>query len=280
MPEPKTESFFDARDGVRLFFRRIDAASPRGLVAIVHGFAEHSGRYLDLAHRLNEANFSVAAFDYRGHGQSGGRRAHIDSFEEYLNDTRSFLDQCRGLGFARPVLLGHSLGGLIAARLAESEGEGLAALVLSSPFLGLAMKVPAVKRAVGNWVSRWLPTLSMSTGLDPAWLSHDREVVERYAADPLVSRVCSARWFTETVAAQKQTQAEAGRLSLPLLIQAAGDDRLSDLAETRAFFEHCGSADKTLRVYDGLFHEIYNEVERPRVVADLSAWLQERVPRK
>jgi alpha-beta hydrolase superfamily lysophospholipase len=276
--DPKSEFFFDARDGVRLFFRRFDASAPRGLVAIVHGFAEHSGRYLDLARRLNQANFSAAAFDYRGHGQSGGRRAHIDSFEEYLNDARSFLDQCRRMGFERPVLLGHSLGGLIAARLAQGEGEGLSALVLSSPFLGLAMKVPAVKRAVGNWVSRWIPTLSMSTGLDPAWLSHDREVVERYASDPLVSKVCSARWFTETTAAQEQAQADAGRLALPLFIQAAGDDRLSDLAATRAFFERCAGADKTLKVYDGLFHEIYNETERDRVVSDLTAWLQERMP--
>ncbi|HOX43371.1 MAG TPA: lysophospholipase [Myxococcota bacterium] len=268
------EHFFHAEDGLRLFFRSWSVPEPRGLVALLHGYAEHCGRYDHVAARLNEAGWSVAAVDYRGHGQSGGKRAHIEAFEEYLGDLDAFLGEARRAGFeGKPVLLGHSQGGLIAARYAELHPEGLRALALSSPFMDLAMQIPAVKAMAGRVMSRVWPSFSMPSGLDPSWVSHDQAAVARYAADPLVSHNTTARWFTEVTRAQAETLAEAGRLALPLLVQQAGDDRLALVEATRRLFGGAGSQDKRLEVYEGYYHEIFNEVGKDRVFADLTGWL-------
>lgn len=269
------EHFFDAGDGLRLFFRRWFVAGAKGLVAIVHGFAEHSGRYGHVVDFLCEAGWSVATFDCRGHGQSGGRRAHIDHYQEYLDDTNSFLDEVKRAGYAGvPILLGHSQGGLIGASFVRMLPGAVSGLVLSSPFLGLAMKVPAAKVAVGKLVSKIFPTLSLKTGLDPAWLSHDQDVVEKYAADPLVSNIATARWFTEIQQAQAAALQQAGGISCPLLMLLAGDDRVASAPASRNLFEGAGSADKILHEYPDYYHEVLNEVGRGKVLADLGAWLE------
>ncbi len=268
------EHFFNAPDGIRLFFRRWFVDNPKGLLALVHGFAEHSGRYKALADEICKTGWSVAAFDYRGHGQSGGRRAHIDSFKGYLDDLESFLSEIAKAGYGeKPVLLGHSLGGLIAARYCERNADSLSGMVLSSPFFDMAFKVPALKAVAGKLLSGILPTLSLKTGLDPSILSHDQEVCEHYAADPLVSDIASARWFTEVLQAQADSFREVTHIKLPLLVMQAGDDRLASSEATRHFFEAAQSEDKNFLLYEDYFHEIFNEVGRARVVADLIAWL-------
>ncbi len=269
------EHFFDAGDGLRLFFRRWLVPEAKGLVAVVHGFAEHSGRYGHVVDFLCAAGWSVAIFDCRGHGQSGGRRAHIDHFQEYLDDVRSFLDEVKRAGFpGTPILLGHSQGGLIAARFAQMLPDSVSGLVLSSPFMGLAMKVPAVKALAGKAVSKIFPTLAMKTGLDPACLSHDRDVVENYAADPLVSNIATARWFTEIQQAQEIALHQAGGIHCPLLMLLAGDDRVTSAPASRNLFAGISSEDKTLKEYPEYYHEVMNEVGRDKVLADLRSWLE------
>jgi alpha-beta hydrolase superfamily lysophospholipase len=269
------EHFFDAGDGVRLFFRRWFVPEPKGLVAMVHGFAEHSGRYGHVADFLCEQGWSVAAFDCRGHGQSGGRRAHIDHFQDYLDDTRAFLDEIKKAGYPKlPILLGHSQGALIAARYVQMLPDSVASLVLSSPYLALAMKVPAVKAAAGKMVSKIFPTLAMKTGLDPSILSHDQEEVEKYAADPLVSNIATARWFTEIQEAQATAVQQAAGITCPMIMLLAGDDRLVSTPVSKNLFNGAGSADKTMHEYEGYYHEVFNEVGRDKVLADLRAWLE------
>jgi len=269
------EHFFDAGDGLRLFFRRWFVSEAKGLVAIVHGFAEHSGRYGHVVDFLCEAGWSVATFDCRGHGQSGGRRAHIDHFQEYLDDTSSFLDEIKREGFAdKPILLGHSQGGLIAASFVQMLPDAVAGLVLSSPFLGLAIKVPAFKAAAGKLLSKIFPTLAMKTGMDPGLLSHDQDVVEKYAADPLVSNIATARWFTEIQKAQETTLQQAGGIRCPLLMLQAGADRVVSAPVSKNLFEGAGSADKIFYEYPDYYHEIFNEVGRNKVLEDLGVWLE------
>ena len=269
------EHFFDAGDGLRLFFRRWFVPQPKGLVALVHGFAEHSGRYTHVADFLCEQGWSVAAFDCRGHGQSGGRRAHVDHFQDYMDDTTSFLEEIKKAGYQQqPIMLGHSQGGLIAARYVQMLPDSVAGLVLSSPYLALVMKVPAVKAVAGKVVSKIFPTLAMKTGLDPSILSHDQDVVEKYAADPLVSNIATARWFTEITEAQATAVQQAGGIKCPLLMLLAGDDRLVSAPVSKNLFTGAASADKTLHEYDGYYHEVLNEVGRDKVLADLKAWLE------
>ena len=269
------EHFFDAGDGLRLFFRRWLVPQAKGLVAVIHGFAEHSGRYAHVVDFLCAQGWSVAAYDCRGHGQSGGRRAHIDHFQEYLDDTRSFLDEVKKAGFTKlPILLGHSQGALIAARYVQMLPDAVAGLVLSSPFLGLAMKVPALKVAAGKVVSKIFPTLAMKTGLDPALLSHDQEVVEKYAADPLVSNIATARWFTEIQQAQETAVQQSGGINCPMLMLLAGNDRVVSSSISKQLFSGAASADKILHEYEDYYHETMNEVGRDKVLVDLGTWLE------
>lgn len=277
------EHFFDSPDGVRLFYRQWLVPKPRGLVAVVHGLAEHSGRYQELAEALNDVGWAVAAVDYRGHGQAGGKRAHIDRFSDYLNDIRSFLGEIRRQGYhGKPVLLGQGQGGLICARLAELEGEQLGGLVLSSPFFGMAARLTPIKIVAASLFSRMLPSLTMSikNSFDHNFLSHDRSVVERYVSDPLVGSVATVGWFAGILTAQQVALTEAGWVPGPLLVLQAGDDRLSSLYATRSFFESASTQNKQLKIYDSYYHDVFNEVGRERVIADLTDWLETHCTRK
>ncbi len=268
------ENFFEAHDGLSLFFRKWVPADAKGLVALVHGFGEHSGRYLKLAESLGEAHWAVSAFDYRGHGQSGGRRAHVDSFDDYLRDVDAFLAENKRQGLPKPILLGHSLGGLIVARYCERKIEDVAAVVLSSPFLRMAINLPRTKAMLGTLLSGLVPTLSVKTNLDPYVLSHDKSMVEEYTADPLVSNVASARWFTEVTKTQDKVLADAKKFQHPLLSLNAGEDFISSLAGTKKFFKAAASPQKIIKIYDGFYHEIFNEIDRARVIKDLGDWLE------
>jgi lysophospholipase len=269
---------FLSSDRTPLYADFYDPQSPeRGRsIVIVPGYCEHRGRYRATAAALAEHGHRVAVVDLRGHGESGGARAHVLRFAEYLEDLRAAIAHAaaKGLLTEPPVLLGHSMGGLVALRYALDRAAELRALVLTSPFLGLKLKVPRWKRGLGRIASLLRPQLALPSGLNPDELSHDPVVCRAYAQDPLVSRIATARWFTEVTAVQAEVRQRAGRLKLPLLLLHAGDDRIADPAASRTLFDRVGSSDKVMTLYPGLFHEILNEVDRDRVLADLFSWLQ------
>ena len=257
------------------------------VLAVVHGYGEHGGRYGFLVDDIVPRGYTVFTFDLRGHGRSPGRRGHIDRFGDYLADTRAFLAQVRRACPDTPVvLLGHSMGGLIAAALAEEDDAalaqeddaGLAGVVLSSPFLGLRLAVPALQIKAARLLSRVAPTLRMPNPLRAAQLSHDPAVVAAAAADPLNHRQATARWGVEILNAQAAVIAAAGRLRRPLLLLYAADDPIADPRAAEELFARAGSADKAKRCYAGYYHEIFNEVGRAAVFEDLTAWLVGHVP--
>lgn len=265
-------------------------AEPRVPIIIVHGYCEHRGRYRLLAEHLVGRGHPVVTVDLRGHGESSGPRAHVQRFSEYLQDVTALFDhaearwtsQSKGdKPAAKPILLGHSMGGLVATRflLEDPAFQGrVSALALSSPFFGLKIPVPAWKRGLGRLASVVYPGLSLPSDLDPACLSHDPQVVAAYVADPLVSRVATARWFTEAMTAQHMIRERAPRLAVPLLLMHGGDDAIADPAASQAFFDRVKAKEKVLTLYPGLFHEIFNERDdaRQQVLTDLGAWLQRR----
>lgn len=250
-------------------------APPAGLVVVVHGYCEHRGRYRDTAAFLTAFGYHVLAGDLRGHGESGGARAHVLAFSEYLDDVDALLAQARRLyPGERPVLLGHSMGGLVSLLYSIDRGAGLRALALSSPFLGLKVHVPAWKQLLGRVASRVRPGLTLPNEVDAGDLSHDPKVGAAYRRDPLVSRVATARWFTEALSAHRQALERAAELRLPLCLLHGGDDRIADPAASREVFDRVAHGDKSFTLYPGLYHEIFNEVERERVLTDLVAWLK------
>ena len=261
-----------------IFYRRWGPASPRAVVLGIHGLGEHSGRYQNVVDALCPRGFALYIHDLRGHGRSGGKRGHVTAFSEYLTDTRRTLEAVRKAEPEKPLfLLGHSMGGLIAMRYATLYPEGLRGLVLSSASLKIKGEVPAVKAALGRLFSRLIPGLAMSNGLDPNQISRDRAVVKAYIDDPLVHDRVSARWVTEFVDAIAAAHREASSLSLPIQILQAGEDDLVDASGSRELFETITVKDRGLRVYDGYFHEIFNDLGKERVLDDLAAWLEERI---
>jgi acylglycerol lipase len=275
-PNGKPESgFFASRDGQQLYQEVWPAAGEaRATVVSVHGYGEHCGRYQNPVQELHARGFEVFTFDYRGHGQAGGRRGHIDHFAEYLDDVDRALELARARGPRPLFLLGHSLGGLIAARYVIERGKDLTGLVLSSPFMGLKAKLPALKLAIGRKASKWMPRLTLKNDLDLGALSRDPAVGEAYARDRFVHRVATARWFTETTTAQERCLKEAAAITLPVLVYAGDSDAIADPDATRAVYERIASKDKTLKMYAGGYHELMNDTGKADVLKALGEWLE------
>ena len=252
---------------------------PAAAIALVHGYGDHGGRHTWLGEDMAARGYAVYAYDLRGHGQSTGTRGQVGRFDDYLDDTAIFLDEVRRRQPGKPpVLLGHSLGGLICARFAEERPSDVRALILSSPFLALTVQPEPLKLLGAKALSAVWPGRDIGNTVMAADLSHDQTVVEAYVTDPLVHHVATARWAAETLAAQEATMAGAPRVTLPLLLLYGTDDQVADPAFAEAFFATVGSADKTLVHYEGFYHELFNEAGREQVFEDVAAWLAERLP--
>jgi lysophospholipase len=293
---------FAAPDGLQLTWQSwTPDDGPVAVLAVVHGYGEHGGRYGFLVDAMTARGLAVWTYDLRGHGRSPGRRGHIDRFTDYLADTRAFLAHLRRKWPQEPLLLlGHSMGGLIAAAYVEqtasgpdgsgstashgsgltgpnADDDGLAGLIMSSPFVGVRLPVSPLKAGAARVLSRVAPTMRMANPLRNEQLSHDPEVVAAAAADPLNHRVTTTRWAAEVLDAQPAVIAAAGRLRLPFLLMYADDDPIADPSAAERLFDRVASSDKTKLSYEGFYHEIFNEVGRAVVFADLAAWVQERV---
>lgn len=277
----ETTGRFSGEQGVEIFYRHQPADTPRAGLVLVHGLGEHSGRYRQVIERLNILGLSVWALDLRGHGKSGGTRGHTAAFDHYLADVDRTIDLALegSPGWDKVFLLGHSLGGLIVLTFALNRPERLRGAIASSPALAPAIRIPGGKKLAGNVMSVIWPGLTMGNEIDARNISRYEDTVRAYQADPLVHDRVSARFFTEFMGAMEKTSAGAARMAVPTLLQVAGADRLVDAKQTKAFFERLTVPDKTLQVYDGLFHEIYNERpdDREKVLADLQTWLQARL---
>jgi len=271
------EGFLPSRDGIRLYWQRYTPPSPRAVVAVLPGGGDHSGRYPGLTSALVKAGFAVALVDFRGHGQSDGRRWHVDSFQDYVDDAHAFVGKTRSEAGGRKVfVIGHSQGGLIAATWGLAPGRGVAGFVLSSPYFRLAMKPPALKVLGARIAGKLVPWLPMPTGLLYRDLTSDEEMQSWTERDPLYGKATTPRWFMESTRAQEEVLRRAGEFVYPLLVLTGGSDRIADPAAARAFFDAAGSRDKELKTYDGLRHEIFNELERERTFGDTIGWISAR----
>ena len=271
------EGYFSARDGLRLFWHTAKAQSPAAHVAVVHGYAEHLGRHAEVTRALADAGYTVHLLDCRGHGQSGGKRAHADNFDQYLSDLELFLarvkEQARGL----PVfLVGHSHGGLIAARYLLDKPEAVRGVVLSSPYFRLKLEVPALKILAGKLMARIFPSLPMRNDLKAEQLTRDVAIQNATKADPLYQQIATPGWFTASNGAQETVLRRATEFVTPFLLLFGGADPIADPAAGREFFEAATSKDKQHKQYDGLLHELFHEPERDLVFKDVIGWLDER----
>lgn len=263
-------------DGLKLFYRRWDALEPRAVFLLVHGLAEHSGRYLELAQTLANRRFSVWALDHRGHGRSEGQRGDCRSLQEFVQDLHQLSSQAHAKNPSLPlILIGHSLGGLIALIFATTYPHQIRAVAVSSPALKLAHETPPLKVAWVTGVARIAPTTPFQNGVNPRLLCHDPQVVEAYVKDPLVHRVITARCAIALRHAMRQSMQLATQLKIPCLILQAGADEVCDPEAASEFSKRAGDSLVQLRRYEGLYHELFNEPQRDRVIGDLCEWMDQ-----
>lgn len=266
-----------APDGRELHTRRwLPEGAARGHVALIHGYAEHSGRYARFAGRLVARGFAVHALDLHGHGLSPGVPGDVVSWERLVQDVRAFAAAVPQPRF----LFGHSAGGAAAVLAAADHSHApdldLAGLVLSSPYVLNAVPAPAGLVWVVRALAEVLPRLPVKA-LDQNALSREPGEVRAYRDDPLVyTGRTRARTIVELLDMGAAARAAAERIASPLLIVHGGADRIADPEGSRRLFERVGAADKQLEIYPGGFHELLNDLEREQVMQDILAWLEQR----
>ena len=253
---------------------------PRGVVLIVHGLGEHAWRYDPLAQRLNEWGFCVRAFDQRGHGESGGARGVIPHEDALLDDLAEVVDDSRR-HIAQPwacplILLGHSMGGLVAAAFVQRRMAPVDLLVLSSP--AFQTGIGGIQRKLIHLLHRFAPNLALGNGLDASKISHDLEVVRAYQKDRLVHDRISARLASFIDETGPKVMAAAPGWSVPTLLMYAAEDRLVRPEGSKAFAKAAPRSVVSSQRFEGLYHEIFNEDDPSEVFATLRRWLDGRAP--
>lgn len=266
---PETTGTFTTSDDLDLFTRTWTGdGEPRRGMLIVHGLAEHSGRWDHVARFFADRGYEVAAFDLRGHGQSGGTKGHVGSFDDFLDDVQGIVES----GLVRTdlpwVIYGHSLGGFISTYYLSEDRPHPNAAVVSAPALNA--DVPGALRVAAQVLGRVAPKVAMSNPIDGDQLSRDDAVGEAYFGDPLVYPKATTRLALETFNAQDRIGSLIDAITTPTLVIHGADDSLVPPSASAPLASVDGVERK---VYPGLRHEMHNEPEQAQVLSEVAAWL-------
>lgn len=273
------EERFTTPDGIDIYTQTWSAAGmPKAVILIVHGLGEHSGRYQNYVAYFVPRGYTLYGFDTRGHGRSGGSRGYVERFDQYVEDVDQRAAQIRSDMPGVPLfILGHSLGSLIVLSYGLQHPGGLAGIIVSGTALQDALEVPGWKRRMAGVLSRAAPSLKMNNGVPLKYLSHDPDVIAAYEADPLTHEWGTPRLATEAEAVRVMLNRRAGEWRVPLLMLHGGADPVCLPQGARAFYAKVPAGLADYYEYDGLYHEIHNEVEKATVFSDVEAWLQTRL---
>ncbi len=250
---------------------------PKAVLLIVHGLAEHSGRYMNLVNHFVPLGYAIYGVDHIGHGKSDGLRVYVERFEDFTDTLKDFSHMIRDWQPKKPIfLIGHSMGGLISSIFLLDHQDELSGAVLSGPSVKVPDNISSVTILAGKLFSPLMPKLGL-LALEADGVSRDPEVVKAYLNDPLVyTGKITARLAAELLKAMKRAEVNASKITLPILIAQGSEDRLVDPDGAQMLHDTVGSVDKTLKIYDGLYHEIFNEPEHHKVLGDVEAWLESR----
>ncbi|MGA2318356.1 MAG: lysophospholipase [Thermodesulfobacteriota bacterium] len=269
------EGFFKGVRDTSIYFQSwLPESEPKAVLLIVHGLAEHSGRYMNIVDHFVPLGYAVYGIDHLGHGKSDGMRVYVERFEDYTNTLKIYFDMIRRWQPEKPIfLVGHSMGGLISAVYLLDHQSELTGAVLS----GAAVKVPSnitpVILAVGKMLSALMPRFGM-LGLEVDGVCQDPAVVQAYISDPLVHKgKITARLAAEMLKAMQRVSAEATKITLPIMVVQGSADRVVDPAGAQMLYDAVSSADKEIRIYDGFYHEVFNEPKHGEVLRDVEIWL-------
>jgi len=272
-------------DQLDLVWRSWKPETPKGIVVIIHGLAEHSGRYQATAEFLSDNDWAVYACDLRAHGLSPdppkAGRVHVKQFTDYFMDVDAIAGLARKHHPGLPLfVLGHSMGGLITINYALERPEGLAGVIISSPALAThpEFKPPALLKILVSILSLVAPRVLVDSELDTQAISRDPEVVKAYLDDPLISQKISARWYSQLLKTMKKANRNAGALRVPMLLMQSGSDRLVDPSAPGRFASAAPAGLVDLVLWEGLYHEMFNEPEKDQVCTRLLEWLGKQNP--
>ncbi len=273
----KYESSFTTLDRSEIFFQQWRVDSPRGVVLITHGLAEHSDCYEELAHALNGDCWDVFAWDLRGHGRSSGKRGYITHFDDFVSDLVAFnnhLSQYQLVFTNQPkIFFGHSLGGLIVLKALIENNLGVTAACLSAPALGLALRPPLLKVMAAKWVSRWLPWVTLGNEIKYTQLTQNFEKIKLYDKDPLRHDRISPRLFLGMIENFDYVRRELPDVDLPFLFQIPGKDTIIDSESSLGVCQKLNREECRVEVYSQSCHEIFNDLERDQAIQDLREFI-------
>jgi len=275
----RSERTFAGHGGVPIVY---DVWRPAGelkaVVVLAHGYGEHARRYDHVAQRFGEAGLATYALDHRGHGRAGGKRVRVRHMSEFVSDFRELVRIAREENPDRKVIvLGHSMGGGIVFAYGVQHAGDYDLMILSGPAIAAHTGVSRAKAVIGKAIGSIFPDLPIEA-IDADAVSRDPDVVAAYKADPLVYRgKIPAGIGKALLVVSEQMPMLAPGITAPLLVVHGEDDRLVSVEGSRRLVEHVGSRDVELKVYPELFHEVFNEPERDRVIDDVTEWIAARL---
>ena len=272
------ESSFTATDGTSLYYQRWRPdGKPRAVMVILHGFGDHSGRYMNVIDHFEPLGLAFYSFDYRGHGMSAGNRGYIESWSEYHDDLDSFLSLVKEQEKNLPLFIyGHSMGGTVILDYLLHNQIDIKGVIASAPLLAQPGISPILVM-LSRILSRVKPGFPINTKLNADTISRDKNEVLKYVTDPLVHSTGTPRLGTELTATINQIHENAGKFKYPLLIVQGSDDALVPIEGTTEFFENVSSEDKKMNIYPHGFHELHNDNDKEKVLSDIADWLQKHL---
>lgn len=270
--------FLTLPDGQELFFRTVGPQNPKGVLILIHGLGEHSGRYHEFSQYLARHGWRVYLYDQRGHGKTPGLRAYVDTFGDLVEDLLTFIKHVKNQEPGKKLfLMGHSFGGQVAINFLAQHPREVKGAILSSPNIRLALQVPWIKRVLGRLVSNLLPSLSVPNDINPKDISHDQNVVRAYINDRLVYNKITIRLGAELLENLEHVMELAHKIKTPCLIFHGSADKVTSPEGSKDFFNNLHLKDRKLKIYPGFFHETLNEMGKERVYDDVHTWLEKRI---
>lgn len=275
------ESKWEGNDGITFFMQGWEPdTNPKALIALVHGLGEHTGRYAHVGKVMTDAGYALIGFDLRGHGKSGGARGHSPSLNVYMQDIRQFFDRMSQRYPDIPhFLYGHSLGGLLSLSYAIQYSADLKGVMITGAALRSPLQEQRVKIVAAKLLGTFLPAITIQSGLDPTTISRDQKVVDAYVSDKLVHYSTSLGFGKAALSAIDLCFARAREFTIPLLMMHGTGDRLTYPSGSKDFARLVGEAgnDVTLKLWDGLYHELHNEPEKAEVFTSMTEWLDKHL---
>jgi len=269
------EGYFKGVREHKIYYQAwLPEAECKAVVLIAHGMSEHSGRYKNVVNHLVPAGYAVYALDHLGHGRSDGVRVCVERFQDFTVTLKSFFDMIRDQQAHKPIyLVGHSMGGLISAAYLLEHQHDLAGAVLSGPGIKVPDNISPAVIFIGKLLSSIMPRVGI-VQLEADGVSRDPAVVEAYINDPLVhTGKITARLGAEMLKTMQTVTQKANQIRLPIMIIQGAADRLVDPSGAQLLYDSISSQDKTLKIYEGLYHEVFNEPEHEHVLQDVAQWL-------